>query len=336
MTLSARLVLVLNHLFPRVHLRGRKGKDDYSSTSYQFASEDAKGWIPLVGDWQGGAVVDVGCGFGGRTAYYAGGRRGPTIGVDLLRINTAQAARFARLQGLDGHTAPLIVQGNAERAPLRGQAFEAVVCTDCMEHFPDPRSALFEMWRLVRPGGCLVLEFSPSWVRTGSHLGDYVSIPWVQWFFSRQTLEEAAAEIHRRRQAVASNPEEASRQEEWFSFVMEIHRNYLNVMTHEQFFAWLQELQDASLRRLDQSHARTKGLSFLPVIGGMFAAGFTCVVERVPGRRIGRADLRRTRMADFRMWAESLFAGLLRRMRRTLGRTDPPWREQQPSPGGCS
>ncbi|MEK7866944.1 MAG: class I SAM-dependent methyltransferase [Planctomycetota bacterium] len=319
MTLSARLVLLLNRLFPRVKLRGRAGKDEYSRVSYGFAALDAANWIPLLDRWSGGAVVDVGCGFGGRTVYYAEGRLGPTVGLDLLAINTVQAARFARLQGNDTKGRCLIVQANAERAPLADEQFDAVICSDCMEHFPDPRRTLAEMWRLVRTGGALVLEFSPSWTRTGSHLGDYVWTPWAQWAFSRRTLEEAATEVYRRRRAGILDPEEARRQEEWFGFVMEVHRCYLNEMTLGQFTGWLTELPDALLVRLDQCHTRTKGLALIPWIGGMFAEGITCVVRKVPGRRIGAADIRRARTADFVRWMGNICIGGLRRVRRLLG-----------------
>jgi len=41
--------------------------------------------------------------------------------------------------------------------PAPDQSFDLVLCTEVLEHVPDPLAALREFSRLLRPGGCMVL-----------------------------------------------------------------------------------------------------------------------------------------------------------------------------------
>lgn len=52
---------------------------------------------------------------------------------------------------------PPDVQGNAADLPLRGATFEAVLCSEVLEHVPDPRPVLREAHRVLVPGGRLII-----------------------------------------------------------------------------------------------------------------------------------------------------------------------------------
>jgi SAM-dependent methyltransferase len=47
--------------------------------------------------------------------------------------------------------------GDAHRLPLRDGAFGVVLCTEVLEHLSEPRQALDEMFRVLGPGGRLLL-----------------------------------------------------------------------------------------------------------------------------------------------------------------------------------
>jgi SAM-dependent methyltransferase len=49
------------------------------------------------------------------------------------------------------------VVGDARRLPVRDAAFDVVLCTEMLEHVPEPQQAIDEMWRVLKPGGTLVL-----------------------------------------------------------------------------------------------------------------------------------------------------------------------------------
>jgi SAM-dependent methyltransferase len=99
----------------------------------------------------GGRLIEVGAGFGRLAGEYAGYRE-----VVLLDASEAllQAAR-ARL-GVDPRFT--VVSGDAFRLPFPDASFDAAVCIRVLHHFEDPRPAIREMSRVVRPGGVLVLE----------------------------------------------------------------------------------------------------------------------------------------------------------------------------------
>src|SRR3546814_2135706 len=44
--------------------------------------------------------------------------------------------------------------------PFPDQSFEAVICSEVLEHVPDPRLVLDEIARVLKPGGCLLLTRS--------------------------------------------------------------------------------------------------------------------------------------------------------------------------------
>lgn len=49
------------------------------------------------------------------------------------------------------------IQANAAQLPLVDGAFDAVICAELLEHVPDPRPVLGEAWRVLKPGGKLLI-----------------------------------------------------------------------------------------------------------------------------------------------------------------------------------
>ena len=101
------------------------------SANYRFA---AKAVPP-------GAVLDLGCG-SGHAAYYLGDRW--SVGVDLDH------------DALAGQPRPG-VRGDLRRLPFPDGAFASVVCLHAVEHVPDPERVVAECFRVVAPGGRVVM-----------------------------------------------------------------------------------------------------------------------------------------------------------------------------------
>ncbi|MFB6121416.1 MAG: class I SAM-dependent methyltransferase [Halobacteriaceae archaeon] len=82
------------------------------------------------------------------------------------------AARGMVEQGRS-HGVPGVV-GDAARLPVRDGAADAVVVADAFHHLPDPENALAEAFRVLRPGGAIVIrEFDPTTLRgRGVALGE--------------------------------------------------------------------------------------------------------------------------------------------------------------------
>lgn len=91
-----------------------------------------------------GPLLDVGCGTGLILRHLPRGSTG-------LDINPRYLAK-ARLHAPDA----VLVQGDAEALPFADGAFGTVVCTEVLEHVPDPAQAVAEIRRVLSPEGVLI------------------------------------------------------------------------------------------------------------------------------------------------------------------------------------
>lgn len=97
------------------------------------------------------SVLDVGCGTGMLSERLLGAFPSCRLaGVDLSPAMVERAR--ARLAGRAE-----VREADAERLPFHDGAFDLVVCNDSFHHYPDPDRAAFQMWRVLRKGGALVL-----------------------------------------------------------------------------------------------------------------------------------------------------------------------------------
>jgi ubiquinone/menaquinone biosynthesis C-methylase UbiE len=92
----------------------------------------------------GAPILDAGCGTGLNLRHLPAGSTGVDINprnVELLRTR------------LPGHQ---IVEGDVEALPFADGSFGTILCTEVIEHIPDPAAALREFRRVLQPGGVLV------------------------------------------------------------------------------------------------------------------------------------------------------------------------------------
>lgn len=146
----------------------------------------------LGGDLRGKSVLDAGCGVGGLTkTLVARGAR--VVALDIgptLAATTRQRCACAA------------VVGTLSSIGLCTNSFDVVFSTEAIEHTPDPRQSVTELYRLVKPGGHLAIT-TPNrlWqapVRAASALGlrpydGYENFLWPSEL--RRTLAGAGAEI---------------------------------------------------------------------------------------------------------------------------------------------
>jgi ubiquinone/menaquinone biosynthesis C-methylase UbiE len=98
-----------------------------------------------------GAVLEVAVGTGRNLPFYPRGIR--LTGIDLTPAMLAVAGDRARDLGLDVK----LVEGDAQALPFADASFETAVCTLALNAIPDDRAAIAEMYRVLRPGGRLLL-----------------------------------------------------------------------------------------------------------------------------------------------------------------------------------
>ena len=97
-------------------------------------------------------ILDVGCGTGANLEMLS--QFGHVEGVDASEV----ALDFCRRRGLTN-----IRHGLAESLPWDSGRFDIVTALDVLEHLDDDSAGLREMWRVLRPGGYLLL-FVPAFM----------------------------------------------------------------------------------------------------------------------------------------------------------------------------
>ncbi|MFQ5812381.1 MAG: class I SAM-dependent methyltransferase [Anaerolineae bacterium] len=81
-----------------------------------------------------------------------------SVGLDINPRNMGKAKLHAPRSDL--------ILGDAEAMPLRSNAFSTVLCTEVLEHLPNPKLAVAEIERVLTPGGVLIGSVpgrSPIW-----------------------------------------------------------------------------------------------------------------------------------------------------------------------------
>jgi SAM-dependent methyltransferase len=143
-----------------------------------------RAWLPLK---PGQRVLDLGCGEGRHVIAASAVDGADAIGVDLSLADLATARQryreFLAMSGAapapDGQraagegsaTAPArdrgglfaLLAGDALCLPFADGTFDAVICSEVLEHLPDYRGALREILRVLRPGGRLAVSVPRPW-----------------------------------------------------------------------------------------------------------------------------------------------------------------------------
>jgi len=102
------------------------------------------------------SVLEVGCGAGNVLEQVPTGQ---LYGVDLSAFLIGRSqARLARRKAR-------LVRADAQDLPLVSGSFDRLVCSEVLEHVPDPRRILEEMARVARPEAVIVLSVpNEDWI----------------------------------------------------------------------------------------------------------------------------------------------------------------------------
>jgi SAM-dependent methyltransferase len=114
-----------------------------------------------------GRMIDVGC---GRQPYRA----------SFAHLTEIVACDFDGARGTVDFTCP------ADRIPVEAESFDSVLCTEVLEHVPDPSAVWREFFRILRPGGRVLLTTPMYWPAHEE--------PYDFWRFTRCGLRRVAEE----------------------------------------------------------------------------------------------------------------------------------------------
>lgn len=141
---------------------------------------------------RGKTVLDFGSGYGGRTVEYKLCGAVSVCGVEPFESMVALSQRYAEHRGVTN--VEFRVCGH-RKIPYPDSTFDVVISYDVLEHVEDPRAAMNEIRRVLRPGGLSINVF-PVYFGARSHHLDYVSnVPGLHWLFSARALVRAVNSI---------------------------------------------------------------------------------------------------------------------------------------------
>lgn len=136
--------------------RNTVGVSKFPKMSYPFVLEEVRRFRPEH-------LLDLGCGTGEMLHLLRQENQEAELeGVDLS-CNMIARAREKKISGAS------FTAGDAENLPYAAGDFDMVCCVQSFHHYPDPKKALEEVYRVLRPGGVFVL------------CDMYVANPVVRW-----------------------------------------------------------------------------------------------------------------------------------------------------------
>ena len=114
------------------------------------------------------------------------------VGVDL----NEEVLKEARDLDPSGSRMEFLL-GNESAIPVVSDSIDLVFCLSVLEHVMDVDTILQEWWRVLRPGGQVLIDWSGWHHPDGSHLDTVIPIPYAQCLFHETTLSRTAMRIKR-------------------------------------------------------------------------------------------------------------------------------------------
>ncbi len=173
---------------------------------YDLVAAEARRHLP-----DGGRMFDLGCG-SANVADRLHGLRFEYVGMDFGGPHIAYAR--TKYAGHEGTMRTMFVRGDGERLPVADGTVDVVVMSEVIEHLLRPENAVWEIARILRPGGVFVMttnNASEAPLKSPlSHLGAWLekglgatfpslisSRPWV-WpeRVDRELLPEGSPDVY--------------------------------------------------------------------------------------------------------------------------------------------
>ncbi len=141
-------------------------------------------------DLRGKSLLDAGCGTGRFSASAV--QRGAN--VTSIDIGPSLLKRVAR------RCAARPACGDIMQLPFADETFDVVISSECIEHTPDPRRAVYELVRVCRVGGRIVITCpNRTWrwslgVANMLRIRPYAGLEnWPGWYELRRWIRSAGA-----------------------------------------------------------------------------------------------------------------------------------------------
>lgn len=146
-------------------------------------------------------ILDVGCGIGGSSLYLAQKFNANATGITLSPVQASRASERAVEFGLQDRTNFQVA--DALNMPFEDNSFDLVWSLESGEHMPDKQKFLQECYRVLKPGGKLILvtwchrstDESPLTADEKKHLEQIYEVYCLPYVISLPEYEEIARQL---------------------------------------------------------------------------------------------------------------------------------------------
>ena len=150
---------------------------------------------PINFDFYGKHILEIGCGHGGISCFYAVNGAENVVGIDFNKRNLKTADNFAKkLENYVGAKSrkdlPVqFMEMDASKLDFDDGSFDIVLADNAFEHFMEPEKVMKEASRVLKKGGQLIVPiFSSWWSKNGLHLKHGIKVPWANLFLSEKSI----------------------------------------------------------------------------------------------------------------------------------------------------
>jgi len=135
-------------------------------------------------------LLDFGCGDGSLTVRYAERGARSVAGVDINPV------LLARARSVHSHDRVTYVLTCGERIPLPDLSADTVISYDVFEHVTGVGRALEELWRILRPGGKVLIGTWGWYHPFAPHLFATMPVPYAHVIFGEKTVLRVCRRIY--------------------------------------------------------------------------------------------------------------------------------------------
>jgi tocopherol O-methyltransferase len=146
-------------------------------------------------------ILDVGCGIGGSSLYLAEKFHARATGITLSPVQAARATERAQEANLSTRSQFLVA--DAQAMPFADNSFDLVWSLESGEHMPDKTKFLQECYRVLKPGGKLIMvtwchrptDTSPLTADEQKHLQEIYRVYCLPYVISLPEYEAIARQL---------------------------------------------------------------------------------------------------------------------------------------------